>query len=223
MTPELQALVVSLRVSALALLLMLPPGLALAWWLSRGPARGRVVVEALVMLPLVLPPVAIGVAILAIFGRAGVGPTLAALGLQVVATWQGAALASAVVALPVFVRVARAAIDNVDPRLEEQAALLGASRLRVLGTITLPLARRGLLAGATLGLARALGEFGATVLVAGSLPGETQTLPLAIFEATESGRADLALRLCALSGLLGLLLAAAAARLEPRPAPGGAA
>lgn len=216
MSPELQALLVSLQVSAAALVLVLPPGLALALWLSRGPTRGRTVVEALVMLPLVLPPVAVGVAILALFGRGGLGPWLATLGLQVVATWQGAALASAVVALPVFVRVARSAFDAVDPRLEAAAALLGASPARVLVTITLPLARRGLLAGASLALARALGEFGATVLVAGSLPGETQTLPLAIFEANESGRVDLALRLCALSGLLGLALAAIAARLEPR-------
>lgn len=216
MTPELQALLVSLKVSAAALLLLLPPGLLLALWLSRGPSRGRTLVEAAVMLPLVLPPVAVGVALLALFGRDGVGPWLAAVGLQVVATWQGAALASAVVALPVFVRVARAALDAVDPRLEAAAALLGASPLRVLLTVTLPLARRGLLAGASLGLARALGEFGATVLVAGSLPGETQTLPLAIFEANQSGRVDLALRLCALSGLLGLGLAALAARLEPR-------
>src|SRR5690606_25045784 len=203
-------------VSGAALLLFLPPGLLLALWLSRGPSRGRTVVEALVMLPLVLPPVAVGVGLLAVFGREGVGPWLAGLGLQVVATWQGAALASAVVALPVFVRVARSAFDAVDPRLEAAAALLGASPLRVFVTITLPLARRGLLAGASLALARALGEFGATVLVAGSLPGETQTLPLAIFEANQAGQVDLALRLCALSGLLGLLLAALAARLEPR-------
>lgn len=216
MRPELQALLVSLQVSGGALLLLLPPGLALALWLSRGPSRGRTLVEAAVMLPLVLPPVAVGVAILALFGRDGLGPWLAAVGLQVVATWQGAALASAVVALPVFVRVARAALDAVDPRLEATAALLGASPARVLLTVTLPLARRGLLAGASLGLARALGEFGATVLVAGSLPGETQTLPLAIFEANQAGRVELALRLCALSGLLGLGLTAVAARLEPR-------
>lgn len=216
MPVELQALLVSLKVSGAALLLLLPPGLVLALWLSRGPSRGRTVVEALVMLPLVLPPVAVGVGLLALFGRDGLGAWLAAAGLQVVATWQGAALASAVVALPVFVRVARSALDAVDPRLEAAAALLGASPVRVLVTITLPLARRGLLAGASLALARALGEFGATVLVAGSLPGETQTLPLAIFEANQAGRVDLALRLCALSGLLGLGLAALAARLEPR-------
>lgn len=216
MSPELQALGVSLHVSALALVLLLPPGLLLAWWLSRGPARGRAVIEALVMLPLVLPPVAVGVAILAVFGREGLGPTLAHAGLRLVATREGAALASAIVALPVFVRVARAALDGVDPRLELIAATLGASPLRVLATVTLPLARRGLIAATSLGLARALGEFGATVLVAGSLPGVTQTLPLLIFEANEAGRAGLALRACALSALLGLALALLAARLEPR-------
>lgn len=215
MSAELQALLVSLQVAALALVLLVPPGLLLAGWLSRGPARGRTVVEAVVMLPLVLPPVAVGVAILLVFGRDGLGPTLARAGLRLVATREGAALASAIVALPVFVRVARAALDGVDPRLEAIAATLGASRLRVLATVTLPLARRGLIAAGSLALARALGEFGATVLVAGSLPGETQTLPLLIFEANESGRAALALRACGLSALLGLALAALAARLEP--------
>jgi molybdate transport system permease protein len=146
-----------------------------------------------------------------------VGPWLATVGLDVVATWKGAALASAVVALPVFVRVARSAIDGVDPALEQMAAILGAGRLRVALSITLPLARRGLLAATTLAFARALGEFGATVLVAGSVAGQTQTLPLAIFEATEGREPELALRLCLVSALLGLGLVYLAARLEPRP------
>jgi molybdate transport system permease protein len=213
---ELDALLVSLRVGLAALALVVPLGLALALYLARGPARGRTLAEAVIMLPLVLPPVAVGVGLLVLFGRRGLGPWLASVGVEVVSSWRGAALASAVVALPVFVRVARTAIESVDPRLEEMAALLGASPLRIATTVTLPLARRGLLAATTLAFARALGEFGATVLVAGSIVGRTQTLPLAIFEATEGRDDATALRLCAISALLGLALAFVAARLEPR-------
>lgn len=211
---ELSALLVSLQVGLAALLLLAPVGLVLALYLARGPARGRSLIEAVVMLPLVLPPVAVGVGILIVCGRSGLGPLLTQLGIPLVATWRGAALASAVVGLPVFVRVARTAFEQVDPRLEAMAATLGASRLRVLLTVTLPLARRGLVAAAVLALARALGEFGATILVAGSVIGRTQTLPLAIFEATEGREPDLALRLCALSALLGLGLSLLAVRLE---------
>ncbi len=217
MRPELEATLVSLKVGLTALLLVLPPGLGLALWLARGPRRGRTIVDALVTLPLVLPPVAIGAALLLLFGRHGAGPLLERLGLGVVLSWRGAALASAVVALPVFVRVARAALDQVDPRLEAVAATLGASPARVLTSVTLPLARRGLLAATTLAFARALGEFGATVVVAGSIRGKTQTLALAIFEA-ESVDTALTLRLVAVSALLGLVLAVVAVRLEPRRA-----
>ena len=211
---ELEALLVSLKVALAALCLVAPPGTALALWLSRRPRRGRVLVEALVMLPLVLPPVAVGVGLLLLFGRNGLDPWLSRLGLSLVATWRGAAVASAVVALPVFVRVARTAFEAVDPRLEAMAATLGASPWRVFWSVTLPLSRRGLIAAAALATARALGEFGATVLVAGSVAGRTQTLPLAIFESFEAGEPGLSLRLCALSGLLGLALTAVAVRLE---------
>ncbi len=205
---ELRALLVSLEVASLALALMLPPGLALAFLLARGPARLRTAVEALVMLPLVLPPVAIGVGLLAIFGRQGLGF------LSLVGTWQGASLAAAVVALPVFVRVARAALEDVDPRLEAIASVLGAPPWRVALTITLPLARRGLLAATVLGFARALGEFGATIVVAGAVSGETETLPIAIFQAFEERGS--AASLCLVSGALALGLAALSAWLSPR-------
>jgi molybdate transport system permease protein len=217
--PELAALLVSLEVGLASLVLAVPAGLALAFWLARGPRRGRALVDALVTLPLVLPPTAIGVAILAAFGSHGLGGALAATGLSVVTTWRGAALASAIAALPIFVRVARSAIEGVDPRLEAVAATLGASPARVALTVTLPLARRGLVAATILAFARALGEFGATVLVAGSIRGETETLPLAIYEAfTQPSDADpwLAARLCLLSGGLALLLSLVATRLEPR-------
>ena len=187
---------------------MLPPGLALAFLLARGPTRLRTAIEALVMLPLVLPPVAIGVGLLAIFGRQGLGF------LSLVGTWQGASLAAAVVALPVFVRVARAALEDVDPRLEAIASVLGAPPWRVALTITLPLARRGLLAATILGFARALGEFGATIVVAGAVSGETETLPIAIFQAFEERGS--AASLCLVSGALALGLAALSAWLSPR-------
>ncbi len=210
MTPELRALLVSLEVATLALALVLPPGLALAFFLARSRSRARPFVEALVLLPLVLPPVAIGVALLALFGRQGLG------WLFLVGTWPGASVAAAVVALPVFVRVARAALEDVDPRLEEMASVLGASPARVALTVTAPLAGRGLLAASVLAFARALGEFGATIVVAGAVTGETETLPIAIFQAFES-RGNAA-SLCLVSGGLALVLALASALLSPRRA-----
>ncbi|MBI3722956.1 molybdate ABC transporter permease subunit [bacterium] len=210
----LAALSVSLQVAVAALAIVLPVGTALAFALARG-GKFRTLLDALVTLPLVLPPVAIGVLILSAFGRNGLGEPLARGGIALVGTWRGAAVASAVVALPVFVRVARAALEGVDPRLEQVAATLGASPARVALTVTLPLAARGMLAAATLAFARALGEFGATILVAGSVVGETQTLPLAIFEAYERGDSSLALALCLVSGAVALALAVVAARLEP--------
>lgn len=219
MRPELEALTVSLEVGLAGLSLAAPIGLALAFYLARGPRRGRAIVDAVVTLPLVLPPVAVGVAILAVFGTQGLGPVLARAGLRLVGTWQGAALASGTVALPLFVRVARAALEGVDPRLEAVAATLGASPARVVATVTLPLAARGLVAATALAFARALGEFGATILVAGSVRGQTETLPLAIYQAFESAPANdptLAARLCAVSALLALSLSVVAARLEPK-------
>jgi molybdate transport system permease protein len=216
---EASALLVSLEVSLAALALVLPVGLVLAYYLARGPRRGRELVDALVTLPLVLPPTATGVAILAVFGARGIGPALARAGLSIVATWRGAALASAVVALPIFVRVARTALEGVDRRLEDAAALLGASRARVAWTVTLPLASRGLGAATVLAFARALGEFGATILVAGSIRGVTETLPLAIFEAIEDPAAAggdpwLGAKLCLVSAGTALALSLVAAKLE---------
>ncbi len=212
MSEALVALLVSLRVASVAMLFMLPVGVALAFYLARGPKRLRSVVEAVVMLPLVLPPVAIGVFLLALFGRGGL---LAFLGFA--GTWLGASAAAAAVALPVFVRVARAALEDVDPRLEGMAAVLGAGPIRVAVTITLPLALRGLLAAFTLALARAIGEFGATILVAGAIEGKTETLPIAIFQAFEQ-RGE-ATALCLVSAGLAFALALASAWLSPRRSP----
>ncbi|MGD9906667.1 MAG: molybdate ABC transporter permease subunit [Vicinamibacterales bacterium] len=175
--------------AALAMLLALPVAVALGWLLARASFRGKPLVETLVMLPLVLPPVAIGLLLLQLLGRQRLlGRLLDGAGIEVVFTWKAVVLAMAVMSLPLMVLTIRAGIEQVDRRYEAMAATLGAGAFRVFSTITLPLARGSVLAGALLGFARALGEFGATIVVAGGIPGQTQTLAVAIFNLTEAGR-----------------------------------
>lgn len=175
--------------AALATLLALPVAVAIGWVLARTSFRAKPVVETVVMLPLVLPPVAIGLLLLQLLGRdRPLGRLLDAAGVEVVFTWKAVVLAMAVMSLPLMVLTIRAGIEQVDRRYEAMAATLGAGPLRVFSTITLPLARGSVLAGALLGFARALGEFGATIVVAGGIPGQTQTLAVAIFNLTEAGR-----------------------------------
>lgn len=181
----LEALVVSLRVATFAVALDLVPGVGLAWLLARRRFRGKSLLETLVALPMVLPPTAVGWLLLRSLGRGG---PLEAWGAEVLLTERGAVLAAAVMALPFVVRTARVALEEVDPRLELMGRSLGLGRARVALTITLPLARRGLLAALVLGFGRALGEFGATMLVAGDLPGETRTLALAIYDRYQQHR-----------------------------------
>lgn len=172
-----------------ATILMIPPGLALAWLLARRRFRGHLFVETLVSLPLVMPPVATGLILLLLFSPRGpIGRVLASLGIEVVFTWRAVVLAMTVMGLPLFVRSVRAGIEQVDRRYEAMAASLGAPPWRVFFSITLPLALPALIAGAVLGFARALGEFGATIMIAGSIPGVTRTLPVAIYTFTEIGR-----------------------------------
>lgn len=172
-----------------ATLLMVPPGLFLAWLLARKRFRGRVLVETLVSLPLVMPPVATGLILLMLFSPRGpIGRWLAAIGIDVIFTWRAVVLAMAVMGLPLFVRTVRAGIEQVDRRYEAIAATLGAPPLRVFYSVTLPLALPALAAGAVLGFARAVGEFGATIMIAGSIPGATRTLPVAIYTFAETGR-----------------------------------
>jgi len=177
----------SLKVSGVAVALCLPVAFALAWALARGRFPGKVLLDALVHLPLVLPPVVTGWLLLLAFGPAGpAGRWLeATLGLTFMFRWTGAALAAAVMALPLMVRAMRLSIEAVDPRLEQAAMTLGASRWRTFRTIALPLALPGVVAGAVLGFARSLGEFGATITFVSNIPGETQTLPLAIYSALQ--------------------------------------
>lgn len=174
----------SLQVTAVATVLMVLVGLPLALLLARRQFRGATVLETAIMLPLVLPPTVVGYYLLLVLGRGS--PVSEWFGWRILFTWGAAAIASAVVGLPLLVQSARAAIAGVDPVLEQAARTLGSSELEVLRRVTLPLARRGILAGLVLAGTRALGEFGATLMVAGNIPGRTQTLPLAIYDAVQS-------------------------------------
>lgn len=198
---EWQIVGLTLRTAALATLLILPPGLAVAWLLARKRWPGKSLVETLVALPLVMPPVATGLVLLHLLGRRGpLGGWLHdALGIDVVFTWRAVVAAMMVMSFPLLVRAARVAFEEVDPRLEQLARTLGASELRLFATITLPLAARGIISGALLAFARALGEFGATILVAGNIPGRTSTLSLAIYNLVQLGRDGEAFRLLAVA------------------------
>ena len=185
----LEALRISLQVATFATLLTLPAGIAVGLLLARRSFPGKSLVETLTALPLVLPPTALGYMLLALLARDGpLGANRLGFDLDILFTWKAAALAAAVMSVPLVSRTARVAFEEVDPRLEGIARTLGFGPLRVFFGITLPLAKRGLLAAAVLGFGRALGEFGATVIVAGNIPGRTQTLALAIFNDIQSGR-----------------------------------
>jgi molybdate transport system permease protein len=188
MTPWLSsqdwnALALSLRVAFLSVVVSLPLALALAWLLSRKRFAGRTLVEALLFLPLVLPPVVTGYALLALLGRnAPLGHALAEIGIVFAFRWTGAVVAAAVMGFPLLVLSIRVAFDNVDRRLEAAAETLGARAWRRFRTIVLPLSLRGIVAGCVLAFARSFGEFGATISFVSNIPGETRTLPIAIYE-----------------------------------------
>ncbi len=177
-------LLLSLRVLAFAVPLITVLGVSLALLLARRRFPGRAILEGLILLPLLLPPSVLGYYLLLILGRAN--PLLAALDLRVLFTWPAAVVAGTIVGLPLVVQAAKGAIASVDPVLEDAARTLGATEWEVLRRITLPLARRGILAGIILGSARAMGEFGATLMIAGNIPGRTQTMPLAIYDAVQN-------------------------------------
>lgn len=201
--PAAGALLVSLKVAGAATAVAFPCGIALALLLARSDFRGRSLVETACALPLVLPPTAIGYLLLRLLARGGPLDT-ARFGdaFELLFTWKAAALASAVMSLPLVVRTARVAFEEVDPRLEAMARTLGMRRARVLLRVTLPLARRGLFAAAVLGFSRALGEFGATIIVAGNIPGRTQTLSLAIFQEMQLAHDAEAMRLVGITAAL---------------------
>jgi len=191
-------------VSALSTIVILPFGLALAWVLARFTWPGKSVVETLISLPLVMPPVATGLILLKVFGRRGpIGSFLHdTLHLDVVFTWRGVLIALGVMSFPLLVRSARVAFEEVSPRLEQIARTLGASDARVFFTVTAPLAMRGILGGMILSFARALGEFGATIMIAGNIPGQTSTLSLSIFQSVQLGQDADAFRLLGISTAL---------------------
>ncbi|NMO21992.1 molybdate ABC transporter permease subunit [Pyxidicoccus fallax] len=193
----------TVAVAAVATLLILAPGVAVAYALARWDGPGKGVVETVLALPMVLPPTAVGLVLLELLAVNGpLGRVLDAWGVEVVFTPKAVVLASAVMAFPLLVRSARSGFEEVDPRLVAVARTLGDSRARAFFRVTLPLAWRGVLVGALLAFSRALGEFGATVLVAGNIPGRTQTLSLAIFQHTQLGEDAQALRLAGVAALL---------------------
>jgi molybdate transport system permease protein len=190
-------LLLSLRVALLSTAFVALAGIAFGWLLARRRFFGREALDALLTLPLVLPPTVLGYYLLVLLGRASpVGRFLEWLtGAPLVFTWRGAVVAAAAGALPLMVKTARAAVGGVEPDLEDAARTLGKSEWQVFRRVTLPLARRGLLAGVTLAFARALGDFGATLMVAGNIPGRTQTAAIAIYDATQRGDERLAIAL----------------------------
>ena len=204
---EYQALILSLKVGAYAVVWLIPLGIALAWLLSRKQFIGKSILDSLIHLPLVLPPVVIGYLLLISLGRQGIlGSWLYEhFGLVFSFNWKGAVIACIVVALPLMVRSVRLSLDNVDPKLEHAASTLGASPLKVFLTITLPLTIPGIITGTMLSFARSLGEFGATISFVSNIPGETQTIPLAMYNFIETPGAEIeAARLCIISIALAL-------------------
>lgn len=218
MEPAWIALALSLKVAGWATALNLLLGTAAGFALARYRLPGRELLEALLTLPMVLPPTVLGYYLLVLIGRRGpLGAWLDThFGIQLIFTWQGAVIAAAIVAFPLVMKSARAAFENVDPQLEQAGRVLGLGAWALFFRVTLPLAWRGILAGLLLAFARALGEFGATLMVAGSIPGETQTLSIAVFEAVQAGQDDTAQLLVMMVSITCVIVLLAAGRLAPQ-------
>lgn len=190
---DLFPLYLTIKISFFATVLTISVGLALAWVMAKRDFWGKGLLDVIIMQPLVIPPTVLGYYLLAVFGRTGwLGGVLDKLGIEIIFTWKGAVIAAFISSLPLFVKPARAALEGVGSDLENAARLLGKTEWQVIRTITLPLAWRGILAGAVMAFARATGEFGATLMVAGNIPGLTQTLPIAIYDAVQSGNSSMA-------------------------------
>jgi molybdate transport system permease protein len=212
-------LLLTLKVAGFATLLALLTGGLSAFVLARYSFWGRDILDAVCTLPMVMPPTVLGYYLIVVIGRRGwIGGWLHdSLGISLMFTWQGAVLASAVVAFPLVFKSARAAFEGVDAQLENAARTLGAPELRVFLRVTLPLAWRGVLAGTMLAFARGMGEFGATLMVAGNIPGRTQTLSLAVYDAVQAGRDDLANFLVLVTSIVCVLILVASGKLlKPR-------
>jgi len=211
------ALALTLKVAGWATAINLVLGVAVGYALSRLRFRGRDVLDAILTLPMVLPPTVLGYYLLVLLGRHGaIGQWLKQnLGIQLIFTWQGAVIAASVVAFPLVFKAARASFENVEPSLEQAARVLGLSEVAVFFRITLPLAWRGILSGTLLAFARATGEFGATLMVAGSIVGETQTLSIAVYEAVQAGQDQTANFLVLVTSVSCLALLLSAGYLAP--------
>lgn len=217
MAPVWTALLLSLKVAGLATVLDLALGIALGWLMSRHVFPGRELLDALLTLPMVMPPTILGYYLLVLIGRRGwIGGWLHdTLGIQLLFTWQGAVIAAVLVTLPLVYKPARAAFDAVNSQLEDAARVLGLTEPAVFFRVTLPLAWRGIMAGMLLAFARSLGEFGATLMVAGSIPGKTQTLSIAIYEAVQAGHTDTANLLVLITSIVCIIILLSASRLSP--------
>jgi len=215
--PALIALGLSLKVALWATAIDLLLGLAFGYLLARTRFVGRDVLDAVLTLPMVLPPTVLGYYLLVLIGRNGpIGAWLqSAFGINLIFTWQGAVIAAAVVGFPLVLKAARSAFEAVDVQFEQAARVLGVSRLGIFLRVTLPLAWRGVLAGALLAFARAMGEFGATLMVAGSIPGKTQTMSIAVYEAVHAGQDDTANLLVLITSVTCIAVLLLANRLTP--------
>ena len=213
----------SLKVAGLATLMALITGVAVARYQMRKKTMRSKVLDALCTLPMILPPTVLGYYLILIIGRRGVlGHWLQEMGIQLIFTWQGAVVAATVVVFPLIYKSARAALESVDPRFEAAARTLGAGEGKIFFSVTLPLAWRGILAGSMLAFARGMGEFGATLMIAGNLPGKTQTLSLAIYDAFQAGDDDKAMSLVLLTSVICLsILIGADSFLSSRIGRGG--
>jgi len=224
MEAALIALGLSLKVALWATLVDLVLGVGFGYLLARGRFPGRDVLDALLTLPMVMPPTVLGYYLLVLVGRNGpIGHWLQEhFGINLIFTWQGAVIAAAVVAFPLVLKAARSAFEAVDLQLEQAARVLGVPPLGVFLRVSLPLAWRGVLAGTLLAFARSMGEFGATLMVAGSIPGKTQTLSIAVYEAVQAGQDDTANLLVIITSLTCIVVLVAANRLVPNRAQGAA-
>ncbi len=208
-------LALTLRVAGLATLVCFAAGVAAAWFVARHRFPGREVLDAAMTLPMVMPPTVLGYYLIVVLGRRGwIGAWLNdTFGITLMFTWQGAVIAAAVVAYPLVYKAARAAFEEVSPQLENAARTLGLGERQVFVRVTLPLAWRGILAGTMLAFARAMGEFGATLMIAGSIPGKTQTLSIAVYEAVQAGKDDMANFLVLLTSLVCIVVLVGSGRL----------
>ncbi len=219
MTEALVPLLLTLKIAVTATVIVLFAGVACAYVLGRYSFWGSPIIDAICTLPMVMPPTVLGYYLLVAFGRRGwIGAWLEDnLGIQLIFTWQGAVIASASVAFPLVYRAARASLGGVDHHLENAARVLGAGETKVFFHVSLPLAWRGVFAGTMLAFARAMGEFGATLMIAGSIPGKTQTISIAIYEAVQAGQDSVANFLVLLTSIVCVCILAASGKLLQRP------